>query len=194
MRADGARPGGAAAAAFAIFGTRRLNGEKAEAIESLIAPTVASMGCAVVRVRLSGGRAPRLQVMVERGDGGAVTVDDCAEVSRAVSAALDAEDPIGPSYTLEVSSPGIDRPLVRPADFARFAGHDAKLETTEAIGGRKRFRGRLLGYVDPHVRIDLGGGEGAVRVPFAAVRSARLVGAGAPAGGGGGAEREGRTC
>lgn len=149
--------------------------ETSGAVESLIAPTVESMGYAVVRVRLSGTRTPTLQVMVERTDGRAMTVDDCAAVSRAVSPALDVADPIGGPYSLEVSSPGIDRPLVRPGDYARFRGFEAKLETAEAVGGRKRFRGRLLGYADAVVQIDTGAAGGVVEVPFAAIRAAKLV-------------------
>ena len=150
------------------------------AIEGLIAPTVEAMGYAVVRVRLSGSRAPCLQLMAERADGAAMTVDDCAAVSRAVSAALDAADPIDRAYRLEVSSPGIDRPLVRPEDYERFAGFRAKIETVEPIGRRKRFRGRLAGYAEPMVRIDIGGGDGVVEVPFAAIRSAKLAAGDAP--------------
>ena len=133
------------------------------------------MGCAVVRVRLSQGRAPVLQAMVERADGAPVTVDDCARISHAVSAALDIADPIAGSYSLEVSSPGFDRPLVRAADFERFGGREAKLETVEPVEGRRRFRGRLIGYADRTVRIALRGADGEVDVPFAAIRAARLV-------------------
>lgn len=161
-------------AAFSVFGVSRLDRENDTAIEELIAPTVEAMGCAVVRVRLSQARAPVLQVMVERADGAPVTVDDCARISHAVSAALDVADPVAGSYNLEVSSPGFDRPLVRAADFERFAGREAKLETVEPVGGRRRFRGRLIGYADRTVRIELGG-DGEVCVPFAAIRAARLV-------------------
>ena len=145
------------------------------------------MGYAVVRVRLSNAREPVLQAMIERADGAPVTVDDCAAVSRAVSAVLDVADPIAGSWSLEVSSPGRDRPLVREADFERFAGREAKLETAEPVGGRRRFRGRLLGCADRAVRIELGG-DGAIEVPFAAIRAARLVPAERAAG------RKGRTC
>ncbi len=149
--------------------------ESAGTTKELIAPTIEAMGYAVVRVRLSGLRSLTLQVMVERGDGAPMTVDDCAAVSDAVSALLDVEDPIAGSYLLEVTSPGIDRPLVRPADYTRFAGFEAKLETETPIAGRKRFRGRLIGYTDPVVRIDIGSAEGSVEVPLAAIRSAKLV-------------------
>ena len=96
-----------------------------ERVEALIGPAVEALGCAVVRVQISGQQRVRLQVMVERLDGRPVVVDDCAELSRAISAVLDVEDPIDRAYVLEVSSPGIDRPLVRPDDYARFAGFEA---------------------------------------------------------------------
>lgn len=160
-------------------------------VEGLIAPTVESMGYAIVRARFSGARAPVLQLMVERADGAAVTVDDCAAVSRAVSAALDAADPIEGPYNLEVSSPGIERPLTRPGDYARFAGHEAKIEIEAPVEGRRRFRGRLIGYADPLVRIDIPG-RGAMEVPFAAIRAARLVASPTPPRAGGAERRRGR--
>ncbi len=149
--------------------------ETGSIVETLIAPPIEAMGYAVVRVRFSGKRPPVLQVMVERADDAPMTVDDCADISRAVSAVLDVADPLAGPYSLEISSPGIDRPLVRPRDYDRFAGHEAKLETGEAIDGRKRFRGRLMGFEDTAVQIDIGGADGVVAIPFAAIRSARLV-------------------
>jgi len=147
-----------------------------DALERLIAPTVETLGYTVVRVRMIGSRPPRLQVMAERCDGDGMTVEDCARISTAVSALLDVEDPIAGRYDLEVSSPGIDRPLVRIGDFERFAGHEAKVETSVALaGGRKRFRGRLCGVDDDRVRIDLGGEDGAVAIPFEAISAAKLV-------------------
>src|SRR6056297_3500273 len=114
-------------------------------VHDIIEPAAEAMGYELVRVHLSGGRRPVLQVMVERADRAPMNVDDCAEVSRAVSAVLDVEDPVPGEYVLEVSSPGIDRPLTRLADFERFAGFEAKVETEAPIEGRKRFRGRLEG-------------------------------------------------
>ncbi len=147
---------------------------KAAAIEGLIAPTAAAMGFAIVRVLLSGNRRARLQIMAERADGGGMLVDDCARLSRAISAILDVEDPIAGSYELEVSSPGIDRPLTRLADFARFAGFTAKLETAAtAADGRRRWTGRLLGLDGDRVRLAADDGE--VAVPFADVAKAKLV-------------------
>lgn len=131
------------------------------------------MGYELVRVRLAGGGRPVLQVMAERADGAPMTVDDCAEISQGLSALLDAEDPIAGAYTLEVSSPGIDRPLTRPRDFERFAGFEARIETREAVGGRRRFTGRLRGLERGMVSIDVA--EGTMQVPFDAIARARLV-------------------
>ncbi len=143
-------------------------------IEELIAPTLDGMGYALVRVQLSGGKGtPRLQVMAERGDGKSMTVEDCASISRAISPVLDVADPIAGAYTLEVSSPGIDRPLVRPEDFDRFAGFEAKLESARPVDGRRRFRGRLHGTEEGAVRIETEGTE--YRVPLADVQKAQLV-------------------
>jgi ribosome maturation factor RimP len=142
-------------------------------VARLIAPSLEAMGYALVRVRLSGGGRPTLQIMAERSDGAEMTVDDCADISRAVSALLDVEDPIAGAYVLEVSSPGLDRPLTRPGDFTRFAGHEAKLELSDAIDGRKRFRGRLVGLEGENVRIAAEDGE--CVLPVAVIRSAKLV-------------------
>ena len=150
-------------------------GATQELLERLITPTVEAMGYSLVRVRLSGSRPRRLQVMAERRDGKAITVADCTGLSRALSALLDVEDPIERAYALEVSSPGIDRPLVRLADFDRFAGFEAKIVTGEPVDGRLRFRGRVLGTDGAVVRIDLGGGVGVAAVPFDAIRDAKLV-------------------
>jgi len=111
--------------------------------------------------------------MAERMDGVPMTVDDCAAISRTASAVLDVEDPLAGSYTLEVSSPGIDRPLVRPKDFERFAGREVKAETGAPIDGRRRFRGRLLGIDGAMVRIALP--EGTVTLPYDAIHKAHLV-------------------
>ncbi|MFO1060167.1 MAG: ribosome maturation factor RimP [Dongiaceae bacterium] len=147
--------------------------EKLAAIETLIAPTLEAMGYALVRVRFSGGGRPTLQVMAERIDGAAMAVEDCAEISRTLSALLDVEDPLPGAYLLEVSSPGLDRPLVKPADYERFAGETAQVETARPVDGRKRFRGRLGGLVEGGVRLLLD--EGEVVVPFAAIQRAKLL-------------------
>jgi ribosome maturation factor RimP len=142
-------------------------------IESLIEPSIAAMGYQVVRVQYSGTKRPRLQVMAERVDGTGMTVDDCADLSRAISAILDVEDPLPTAYLLEVSSPGLDRPLVKPADFERFAGYEVRLETTGLIDGRRRFRGRLEGMEGDLVVIVLEDKKWAL--PFDEVESAKLV-------------------
>jgi ribosome maturation factor RimP len=142
-------------------------------IESLVTPSLEAMGFTVVRVRLTGQPVRILQIMVELLDGSTVTVDDCSKISRAVSALLDVEDVIKAAYSLEVSSPGIDRPLVKLADYERFAGHVAKIETRRPLEGRKRFRGRLVSVDDGDVRIDVEGEVAAI--PFAEIATAKLV-------------------
>ena len=131
------------------------------------------MGYEVVRVQLTGGQRMVLQVMAERADGAPMTVEDCADISRAISAVLDVEDPIKSAYTLEVSSPGIDRPLTRLKDYERFAGFEAKLETRLAVDGRKRFKGMLKGVEDGLVCIE--SEQGAARLEFDNILRAKLV-------------------
>jgi len=143
-------------------------------IRAAIEPTIEDMGFRLVRVQMSGTVRPVLQIMAEPADGRAMTVEHCADVSRALSAVLDVEDPIGGAYTLEVSSPGVDRPLVRPEDFERFAGFDARVELETPIEGQRRFKGRLCG-LDADGSVLLGEGEARMRVPFGAVRRAKLV-------------------
>ena len=142
-------------------------------VTELIEPTLHDMGFGLVRVLMSGGQRPTLQVMVERLDHEPVTLDQCAEVSHAVSALLDVADPLPGAYRLEVTSPGLDRPLVRRADYQRFAGFEAHLETELPIEGRRRFRGRLLGLVGDQVRVALP--EGETSIPFDAIKKAKLV-------------------
>ncbi len=142
-------------------------------IEEMIAPSLEAMGYRLVRVAMTGGRRATLQVMAERIDDQAMTVEDCAEISRTVSALLDVADPIAGAYTLEVSSPGIDRPLVRREDFDRFAGFEAKVELGQAIEGRRRFRGKLLGVEGEAVRLLVDAAP--VDLPLAQVARAKLV-------------------
>ena len=139
----------------------------------MIEPSLRAMGYRLVRVVLTSGRSARLQVMAERGDEAPMTVEDCAEISHSVSALLDIADPIGGAYTLEISSPGIDRPLVRKEDYDRFAGREARIELSRPIAGQKRFRGRLLGTSEGAVRLALASGEASL--PLASVVRARLV-------------------
>ncbi|MCZ6605078.1 MAG: ribosome maturation factor RimP [Alphaproteobacteria bacterium] len=143
-------------------------------IERLLTPALEAMGFLVVRVKLTGQPDKTLQIMVEHEDGSTVTVGACSRISRAVSALLDVEDTVKGAYGLEISSPGIDRPLVKAVDFERFAGHVAKIETRRPRDGRKRFRGRLLGLDGDDVRIDVEGGEVAV-IPLVEIVAAKLV-------------------
>jgi ribosome maturation factor RimP len=142
-------------------------------IARLIEPSLEAMGYHLVRVVITSGRRATLQVMVERADEAPMTVEDCAVVSRSLSAVLDVADPIAGAYDLEVSSPGIDRPLVRLSDFDRFAGHEAKIELSGPRDGRKRFRGTLLGTRGEAIRLLTAAGE--TQLPFAAVARAKLV-------------------
>lgn len=144
-----------------------------EDIERLIEPSLEAMGFGLVRVRIFSGNQPRLQIMAEGADGSAINIDDCAALSRTISALLDVEDSLPGPYVLEVSSPGIDRPLVRIGDFERFAGFEARVETVRPIGGRKRFRGTLLGVSGRNIRISLEGA--ATELPFEDIGTAKLV-------------------
>lgn len=148
--------------------------ELSQRIEQLISPSLAAMGYELVRVRLEGsGRGRTLQIMAERADREEMTVEDCAAISRDISAIIDVEDPIPGAFTLEVSSPGVDRPLVRLGDYDRFSGLEAKLETREPIDGRRRFQGRLAGCEGDRVRIECAGEEAVV--PFDCISKAKLV-------------------
>ncbi|MDJ1009569.1 MAG: ribosome maturation factor RimP [Paracoccaceae bacterium] len=141
-------------------------------IAEIVTPVVEDLGFEVVRVRLMGGKSKTLQIMAERPDGG-IEVDDCAAISTAVSATLDVEDPIEDQYTLEVSSPGIDRPLTRLKDFDAWEGHAAKLETDEMIDGRRRFKGLLEGTEGDEVLIAIP--EGTIGLKFEWLTDAKLV-------------------
>jgi ribosome maturation factor RimP len=147
-------------------------------LERLIEPIAEAMGYAIVRVRLTGANRPVLQVMAERADG-TMDVDDCAKLSRAISAAFEEDDPIESEYVLEVSSPGIDRPLTRRRDFEAYAGHEARLELKYPLDGRKRLRGTLRGLKgeDVLVEADLGPeqGRGEIAVPYMSIGEAKLV-------------------
>jgi ribosome maturation factor RimP len=147
-------------------------------VASIIQPVLRAIGFRLVRVRLSGQNGLTLQIMAEREDG-TMTVEDCEEVSRAVSPALDVDDPIEKAYHLEVSSPGIDRPLVRKSDFATWTGHLVKMETSILVADRKRFRGKIASADEDGVVIERDqaayGEEPSVRVPFEAIAEARLI-------------------
>ncbi len=146
---------------------------RAAEIERLIAPTLDAMGFDIVRVLLSGKQTMVLQIMAERKLDGGMSLEDCAALSKAVSALLDVEDLIAGSYSLEVSSAGIDRPLTRLADFDRFAGFEAKVEMQVPIEGRRRFTGRLVGQEDGTILIDTD--QGRTGLPFAGMAKAKLL-------------------
>lgn len=128
-------------------------------LADIVTPVIEGMGFELVRIRLMGGKTRTLQIMAERPDGG-IGVDECGEISTAVSAILDVEDPVEDNYVLEVSSPGIDRPLTRLKDFEVWKGWEARIETTELIDGRRRFKGGLAGVEGDEVLIDIAEGEG----------------------------------
>ncbi|MFN3229187.1 MAG: ribosome maturation factor RimP [Asticcacaulis sp.] len=145
----------------------------------ILDPVAQTLGLEIVRLRLMGGGRPgasrRLQIMAERPEDGDITVNQCARLSRAVSEILDASDPIEGEYILEVSSPGIDRPLTRLKDFETYEGYEARLELDRLVENRKRFKGLLAGIEDDHVAIDLEGEEDTALVPFAWIVEAKLV-------------------
>jgi ribosome maturation factor RimP len=146
-------------------------------VAELIEPALSDRGFRLVRVSVSGQEARTLQIMAERADG-TMTIEDCEIISKEISPLLDVHEPLSGAYRLEVSSPGIDRPLVRPSDFENWAGHEAKLEVKELIDGRRRFRGNIEGFEDGEVRIevDLGAaGKNVIGIPVGLVSEARLV-------------------
>lgn len=146
-------------------------------LAELVEPVLDSLGFRLVRVEVSGRDGQTVQVMAERPDG-TITIDDCETISRAVSPVLDVADLVSQAYRLEISSPGIDRPLVRPSDFVDWAGYEAKIELAQPIDGRKRFRGRLEGFEDGEVLVEADLGEEGHKIIGLAVGmigSARLV-------------------
>jgi ribosome maturation factor RimP len=147
-------------------------------IADLAEPVLGELGFRLVRVKVSGRDGGTVQVMADRPDG-QMTIDDCASISRKLSPLLDELDPMPGGYRLEVSTPGIDRPLVRPSDFASFTGHEAKIELKELVDGRKRFRGRIEGVRSGEalLRIDFPGEEEpqTIGIPFALISEAKLV-------------------
>ncbi|MCV2882066.1 ribosome maturation factor RimP [Actibacterium sp. XHP0104] len=145
-------------------------------LAEIVQPVLEGMGYELVRLRLMGGKTHTLQIMAERPEGG-IEVDDCAEISTAVSAVLDVEDPIEENYTLEVSSPGIDRPLTRLKDFDTWSGYEAKIETSELIDGRRRFKGALAGTEGDEVLITIEdqGDDVTIGLKFDWLSDAKLV-------------------
>ena len=147
-------------------------------VASIVEPEIEDLGYRLVRVKLSGQNGTTLQIMAEREDG-TMDVDACEEISRAISPVLDIEDPIDRAYHLEISSPGIDRPLVRKSDFETWAGHVAKLETTHLINGRKRYKGMIVGCKDDEIRFrrEAPGKDEDPEfiIPLDAIKEARLI-------------------
>lgn len=145
-------------------------------LAGIVGPVIEDLGFELVRLRLQGGRTATLQIMADRPEGG-INVDDCADISTAVSAVLDVEDPLEDNYHLEVSSPGIDRPLTRLKDFATFEGYEARLETNQPIDGRKRFKGVLAGVEGEEVLLNLeeGGTVQTIGLNFDWLADAKLV-------------------
>ncbi len=147
-------------------------------VASIVESVVVPAGFRLVRVRLTGLNGATLQIMVERPDG-SMSVDECEEISRLVSPALDVDDPIDKAYHLEISSPGIDRPLVRKSDFARWAGHQLKVETSVLVADKKRFKGRLASVSDDGIIVEREttgyGEETAITLPWDTISDARLV-------------------
>ncbi|MCC5970169.1 MAG: ribosome maturation factor RimP [Pararhodobacter sp.] len=141
-------------------------------LAGIVQPVIEGMGFELVRLRLMSGKTRILQIMADRPEGG-IEVDDCGEISTVVSAALDVEDPLEDAYLLEVSSPGIDRPLTRLKDFEMWSGYEAKLETTELIDGRRRFKGMLAGVEGNEVLIEIE--EGTIGLQFDWLSDAKLV-------------------
>jgi len=141
-------------------------------LAEIVGPVIEDMGYELVRIRLMSGKTTTLQIMADKPDGG-IEVDDCAEISNAVSAVLDVEDPILDAYTLEVSSPGIDRPLTRMKDFEMFEGYVAKIETAELLDGRRRFKGELAGTEGDEVLLTIE--EGTIGLQFDWLSDAKLV-------------------
>ena len=143
-------------------------------IAELIEPTLADLGYELVRVQFQGARTKVLQIMAERADGAEMTVEDCADISRAISPVLDVADPIDEAYSLEVSSPGLDRPLTRRKDFERYAGFEAKVETAAPVDGRRRFKGLLKGLSEAD-EVMMAVQEGEVNIPLDLIEKAKLV-------------------
>jgi ribosome maturation factor RimP len=145
-------------------------------LDALLTPAVEAAGYRLVRLRMMGAKKKTLQVMAERPDG-SMNVEDCAALSRTLSEVLEAADPIAEEFVLEVSSPGIDRPLTREADFLRFAGHEVRVEMTHGVNGRRRFKGVIAGLDEGDLLMDVTGEDGPerVRLPYGDIADAKLV-------------------
>lgn len=148
--------------------------QKKHPLQDMLEPCISELGYETVRILTIGQTNPTLQVMIDKLDGSDIVVDDCAKVSRKISEILDANDPIKDKYNLEVSSPGLDRPLTKVEHFKRFSGYEVKIETDVAIDNRKRFRGVISG-VDENNSIHIKVEETEYMVPFDAISKAKIV-------------------
>lgn len=143
-------------------------------LEGLLSPMIEQLGFEVVRIKTIGAKNPTLQVMIERKDRKNLVVDDCAAVSRAISDLLDEADPIEGEYSLEVSSPGLDRPLTKLENFERFAGFETRIETRSEVEGRKRFKGRILSVdAERRIHFEMDGQE--YVIPYDEIAKAKLI-------------------
>lgn len=151
---------------------------RANDLASLIEPIATGLGYALVRVRMAGAVRPTLQVMAERADG-TMPIEDCARLSEAISAAFELDDPIEGEYVLEVSSPGIDRPLTRRRDFEAYAGHAARIDLRAPLDGRKRLKGIVRGLKGEDVLVEIEAGPGGattqLAIPYSSIGEAKLV-------------------
>ncbi|MEL6325267.1 MAG: ribosome maturation factor RimP [Pseudomonadota bacterium] len=145
-----------------------------ERLETLLTPAIEAEGFECVRIRITGSNAKTLQIMAELPDG-TMSAENCARLSRALSELLEEKDPIPEAFTLEVSSPGIDRPLTRLKDFERWDGFSAKIELTQAVENQKRFRGQLAGVEDDNVLFDIEGEDETALIPFELIAAAKLL-------------------
>ncbi len=144
-------------------------------ILALAEPVAQDLGLRIVRVRVMSGKRAKVQIMAERLSDGLIDVDNCADLSRALSSLLEVEDPIKDAYVLEVSSPGLERPLTDIEDFKTYAGYLARLELDRFVEGRKRFRGVIAGYEGENIEIDLDGEEDRAEIPFMWISDAKLL-------------------
>lgn len=142
-------------------------------LSNMLEPIIEELGYECVRIMTIGQVNPTLQIMIDKTDGTEINVEDCAKVSRALSAILDENDPIKDKYNLEVSSPGLDRPLTKLEHFIRFAGNEVKIETDETIEGRKRFKGLLTGVKETKIILNMD--DKVFEIPFDAVSKAKII-------------------
>lgn len=144
-------------------------------LTEMLAPSMADLGYEIVRISIQGGDVKTVQIMAEREDRNAMTLSDCEKISRTASALLDVEDIFQNKYMLEISSPGVDRPLVRESDYSRFSGYDAKIETLHDINGRKRFKGKILSYDETTHTVHFSFEDQRLEIAFSEISKAKLL-------------------